>query len=223
MLSKPEACRGCPFYGDGLGWVPAEINPGSRVLMVAQNPGDMEERGEKVIGYQGKLAITEPHPPAPLIGPTGFYQDREYLPIAGMTRQDASYDNAIRCRPDHTNNLPPLTNPQMREALRHCSDAYYEMPSDTELIVAQGEYAMYALTQQGMEKGHKISDWRGYILPHIPYAEPEQIANDVWTPKASDPTPVLVVNHLAGLFKQPEMIMPAKYDWSKIPRILAGK
>jgi len=191
---------------------------------MAQNPGDMEEKGEKVTGYQGKHTITEPHPPAPLIGKTGFYQDREFLPIAGLQRTDASYDNAIRCRHNHTNNLPPLTNPQMREALEHCHRAYFKMPNSTELIVAQGEYALYAMTQKGMNVGHKVSDWRGYVLPYAPIGTGEWAINDVWTPiQAISPVPVLVVNHLASLFKQPESIMPAKRDWSKIPRILAGK
>jgi len=231
MLKKSEKCRGCPFFGDGLGFVPAEINPGSHVLILAQNPGEMEEQGVKVTGYQGKHAITEPHPPAPLIGPTGFYMNREFLPIAGMTRESASYDNAIRCRHNHTNNLPPLTNPEMREALWHCHQAYSQVPLTTELIVAQGEYALYAMTQKGMEVGHKVSDWRGYVLPLTPIGAVQETVNDVWTPTkphvfyegvSVDHTPVLVVNHLASLFKQPEMTIPAKRDWSKIPRILAG-
>jgi len=224
MLPKPDKCKGCPFYGDGQGFVPAEINPGSRVLMMAQNPGENEEKGEKVIGYQGKLALTENVPPAPLIGPTGFYMAREFLPIAGMTRESASYDNAIRCRKGHSNFLPPLTNPQMREALEHCHHAYFQVPTTTELIVAQGEYALYAMTQKGLEVGHKVSDWRGYVLPLSPLGLPETIINDVWTPgPLYYSVPVLVVNHLAALFRSPELIMPAKYDWSKIPRILANK
>src|SRR2546428_7763535 len=90
VLAKPPACQGCPFYGDGQGFVPGELR-GSPVLVYGQNPGAEEEA-------QGK----------PFVGATGATMERNYFKVSGLSREDVSLDNAIRCRYKNANELPPL-------------------------------------------------------------------------------------------------------------------
>ena len=226
MLPKPEACKGCPFYGDGKGFVPDEIRDDAEVFIYAQNPGADEERGSKISQYSYRQPEYVDHPPAPLLGATGYQMEREFLPVTGYTRDQLSVGNALRCRHRHINWLPPLKIPEVQKALAHCHNAHFKIPKSTKLIVAMGEYAMHALTQEGLEKDHKVSDWRGYLLPFEPVGEPRTHTTDIYTPRLRGPmypTPVLVVNHLAMLFRSPSGTILAKRDWSKIPRIVAGK
>lgn len=220
MIKKPDTCRGCPFFGDGQGFVPDTLNNQSDLLIFAQNPGEFEEQGKQVTGYQYGNPVTTPHPPSPLIGPTGYMLNREYLPLTGQ--ESVSLGNAIRCRWHHTNDLPPLSNTSIREAIKHCHKAHFKLPEQTRLIVAMGEYAMYALSGVGLEKNHKVGDWRGFLLPFDPLGE-SSLANTpyIWTPKKQ--LPVLVSYHLAYLFRDPSAAILARRDWSKVPRILAGK
>ena len=56
MIGKPEACKGCPLYGDGQGFVPDDLVPGARVAVIAQNPGsDEEQQGTPMVGKTGQM------------------------------------------------------------------------------------------------------------------------------------------------------------------------
>src|SRR2546427_203478 len=92
MNPKPPACKGCPFYGDGQGFVPDEYREGSSVLLLFQGPGADEEAG-RVMASKTPL-VYEPHPPAPLLGATGLSLSLEFLPAAGLNREDVSLANA---------------------------------------------------------------------------------------------------------------------------------
>ncbi|KKL56655.1 hypothetical protein LCGC14_2243190, partial [marine sediment metagenome] len=72
MLNKPKqntngttgrGCQGCPYFGDGKGFVPDLINDHAPVFIVAQNPGESEERGERLIEYKYGQPIYEPCEP----------------------------------------------------------------------------------------------------------------------------------------------------------------
>jgi len=77
---KPEACKGCPFYDDGKGFVPDELYPNAQVALLAQNPGDTEEQlGRPLIGRTGQMVMND-------------------LAKYGLKREDASYLNVIKCR-----------------------------------------------------------------------------------------------------------------------------
>lgn len=211
MLPKPDACRACPYYGNGHGFVPAEIRPGAPVLIMAQNPGESEERGQRYLGNEQ----WEPTEPRPLIGRTGRMLERTFLPLAGLTREDVSLDNAIRCRITHKNEVPGLRDKQFREAIRYCQQAHGQ-PSGAHTYVAMGEPAMYALT--GRAEG--FSAWRGYVLPRHQLEKPFPPSTGIWTPGPTPTTailePVLVVHHLAYLFREPQAELPAKSDWNKL-------
>jgi len=224
MLPKPNSCKGCPFYGDGMGFVPDEIRDNAKVFIYAQNPGKDEEAGRKLVRYDYKEPVYEKVPPAPLLGKTGYSMEREYFPVAGLERKDVSLGNVFRCRHNYTDYLPPLGRPEVQQAMKHCHQAHFKLPREVKLIVAQGEYSLFALTQEGLAKERNISSWRGYVLPFQPIVAPKTEPTQIYTPSQElIDRPVLAVNHLSMLFRSPSGVILAKSDWAKIPRILAGK
>src|SRR6266446_1708758 len=76
VLPKPAECVGCPFYGDGKGFVPDEIYEAAPVYIVGQNPGEEEEA-------QGR----------PYVGKTGAIMDSKYLKLAALFRGEVSIGN----------------------------------------------------------------------------------------------------------------------------------
>lgn len=202
MLPKPDTCKGCPLYGTGKGWVPDEIKSGARVLIYGQNPGEDEER-------EGR----------PFVGKTGALMESEFFKRAGLSREEVSIGNAIRCRWRFGNELPPVEQKITQEALAHCTQAHFVLPEGTKLIVAQGAYALKALTGE-----HTISDWRGYLLPRI--GTPEHGGSvhlkSLWTPRLGSDVPVLATLHIASLFRDPSMALATKADWGKVARFLRG-
>lgn len=171
MLKKPPACDGCPLRGDGWGFVPDETRP-KRVTILAQNPGDHEEEGKRVIDYgqrfgSRQMYITAPYArgPAPLLGPTGFLLEREFLPRTGLTRDDISLCNVLKCRQQlpgkrivRTNDMPE--GKVLAAAIEHCTAAYLRIPETTELVIAMGAHAW---RQQGGPG--TVTDWRGFLKP----------------------------------------------------------
>ena len=161
MLAKPDTCTGCPLWGDGRGFVPDEYIPGAEVLVLAQNPGGDEERGERVVSYAGGKPVYESHPSAPLIGKTGYELSQTYLPIAGLQRGvNVSLANVLKCRliknGRRTNDLP--TGAVLDQAVVHCTGAHLRIPVGTRLVVAMGALAWKTLGGLG-----SISDWRGHL------------------------------------------------------------
>lgn len=206
MLPKPEACRGCPFYNDSKAFVPDELREGAAVLVYGQNPGEEEEA-------EGR----------PFIGKTGQLMEKSFLPVAGLSREQVSIGNAIRCRRHGSNDLPAIDQVATRKALEHCHQAYFKLPTSTKLVVTQGEYALYALTQQGNEKYNKVSDWRGFVLPLEPITGPRTFRSNLYVPALDSGIPVLATYHLAYLFRDATAQLLTRWDWRKIPQILAGK
>lgn len=231
MLPKPRkntngtsgrGCEGCPFFGDGRGFVPDLINDLAPVFIYSQNPGVDEEAGRRLIEYQYGQPVYEPCEQQPMIGKTGFAMQREYFPVAELSRDNISLGNALRCRLNHKDSLPTLENVELREAINHCHRSHFKLPEKTKLIVAQGELGLFAMTQEGLETGMSITNWRGWVLPYTPLHLPRQTAGDVWTPEPGTLS-VLAVNHLAYIFRYPAASIYAKLDWAKVPQVLAGK
>ena len=217
MLPKPPECRGCPAYGDGQGFVPDEMKPGTQVAVIAQGPGADEEAGRRYLGSNQ----WEPHPHAPLIGKTGRVFEHTFLPLAGLDRSEVSLGNIVRCRWNHKDTLPPLNQKVVQAAIAHCSRAHLRIPESTKVVVAMGEYAFYGLT--GLQ--HDFNGWRGYLAPLSLPGEPRVPMTGVWTPGRTpgDRLPVFVTYHIARLFREPEAELPTKRDWNKLAYILAGK
>ena len=218
ILPKPPACQGCPAYEKSRGWVPDFINDTAQIMVVAQNPGTDEEAGRRYLGLGPYGDTYEEAPHQPLLGKTGRMFNGTFLPLAGVTREDCSLGNALRCRWGNTNELPPLDRKEMQQAILHCHRAHWRRPERVTVFVAMGEYATAMLT--GITRD--FSGWRGYMLPlSLPGAEREP-HTAVWSPKPYEPR-VFVTHHLAYLFKEPTASLPAKRDWNKLATILAGK
>lgn len=168
MLPKPAACQGCRLYGDGTGFVPDCLVPDAAVLILAQNPGTDEEQGERVVGVvysgRGRVPVKEPNlgGPAPLIGMTGYDMEREFFPLAGLTREGTSLANVLKCRQvvagRRTNDLPK--GRILRDAAAHCTAAYLHIPATTRLVVAMGALAASWTGCPG-----SVSAWRGFAYP----------------------------------------------------------
>lgn len=219
MFLKPASCHGCPYATRSRFYVPDEIVERAPVMVVGQNPGAEEERVGK-----------------PFVGKTGQMQEADFFPLAGLARGAVSIGNAIRCRLDDSNELPELDKPELRQAIEHCTRAHLKLPSGVRLLVAQGKHALYALTGEGRgaedtgedeEKGNSartITGWRGWVLPYQPSnGGPQWKPEKVWTPGFESDLPVLAVNHLAALFRNPKMRLSMLRDWAKVPLILGGQ
>lgn len=229
MIPKPPTCDGCPFRTRSRYWVPDEYVEGAEVLVLSQNPGADEEAGRRLVGYDGKHRQYEPCTPAPLTGTTGYDLSRKYLPLAGLERGvNVSLANPIRCRVDGSNDLPPVTDKTLRQAVEHCQHHHYRPPASTRLVVAEGAYALLAATgEDGTESpGHKISrgieGWRGWVLPWTPLGSPRRYWNEVHE-MATGGIQVLPTFHLAYLYRAPWYTPVSQRDWSKVQPILKGK
>lgn len=170
MLSKPDACRGCPLYGDGRGFVPDELREDAEITIVAQNPGEYEELGKRVVDYGPRYGHrvtyrTEPCTPAPLIGPTGFQLERDYLPVP---RTQVSLCNILKCRVqvkrmatgkvERINEMP--MGKTLEAAVAHCTRAHLRIPGRTRLVVAMGAHAVRFFGFPG-----SVTEWRGFVKP----------------------------------------------------------
>lgn len=144
-MRKPSECLGCPFFGDGDGFVPDEIVEGAKVDVWLQNPGDNEER--KGI---------------PAVGSTGDDLNEKFLPKAGLTRgEDVNVRNVLRCRwqlpsGEKTNKLP--SGKTLVQAVKHCR--VHDQPTGAEVSVAAGALAWRMFDGPG-----SITDWRGFPHP----------------------------------------------------------
>ena len=219
LLTKPESCRGCPLAGDMKGFVPDTVVEGAALTIVAQNPGSDEEQGRKLTGYRGKEKVYEPHPQGPLLGVTGYDMDHRYLPLTGLEHSQVTLRNAIRCRVKGSNELKlPSKSAIIRQAIHHCQQVHFKPQASTQLYVAMGEHALYALTG---EIG--ISEWRGWLLPErIGLGRAAYPFNDLYAPPGYGAKGVLATYHLAYLSRAPWDLPVAQRDWLKIRQVLDG-
>ena len=212
LLPKPETCRSCPLWGDGRGFVPDRLVEGSTVALVAQNPGQMEEQGQRVTGYiQGK-PVTEPCAHQPLTGATGLAVAQTWLPKAGLVKDEVSYLNILKCRwtlhGKRTNKLPK--DKSYYQAVRHCMQAHFKVPDSVTTLVACGDHAFKALGGAGLKapdgKPATISSYRGYTLP------------DKYEGRT-----VYCCVHPADLFRDRTMLLPSRMDWARLGKLLKGE
>lgn len=78
LAEAEAACTRCPLYRDAIHAVPGEGPTGARLLVVGEQPGDMEDR-------EGK----------PFVGPAGRVLD-EALETAGIPRDEVFVTNAVK-------------------------------------------------------------------------------------------------------------------------------
>ena len=145
-MNKPTTCLGCPFYGDGQGFVPDELIDGAPTLVLGQNPGAVEER-------EGK----------PFVGPTGQVMVDHFFPLARLERgKNVSIANVLKCRwtkeGKKVDELP--TGNILHDAIGQCTREHLHIPPSTTLVVAQGGHA--ATYARGLPT--KVYPWRGHVL-----------------------------------------------------------
>lgn len=78
LRAAAEHCRGCDLFKVGTQTVFGEGPRGARVLMIGEQPGDMEDRAGR-----------------PFVGPSGALLDRA-LDAAGLSRDDVYVTNAVK-------------------------------------------------------------------------------------------------------------------------------
>ncbi len=182
MIPKPPACIGCPAYTWGPSYVPDEEDHSQHVIVLAQNPGESEEKGRRFLGWSGAGGEKwAPGTPRPLIGKSGYDMERHFLPLSGLTRDDVRCGNVIRCRWKGGNTLPPLTQSSVRGAIRHCQQAHFIPPQVGQTVVVLGAYALWAMTGEFGAEGSDEDDdsrasrsldgWRGWVVPSHQYPD----------------------------------------------------
>ena len=248
-LSLPNSCIGCPFYQykdhSNNGFIPDKVVPNSEVYFLAQNGGTNEVNGHKIVkrhffGFGQYIDDIKDTKPEPLIGATGLLFNDKFLPLTGLTRDQVSLGNAIRCRPGRAlglkaDELPKITttmklessNADIVKALKHCKEAHFHPPNSTKLVVTMGRYAMFIMTgiqNEESEYGKKqgvVQSWRGYAVD-IPnfvsnITTPASCYHDLLGDKS-----VLFTMHIAALFqgRNKHLYHATLQDFSKIKRLL---
>lgn len=104
-------CGACFLRSKRVGGpVPGEFNPGARFLVVGEAPGETEvEQGRPFVGESGKEAMRA-------------------LSIVGIRREDASWTNALCCRPSK-NDLERLLNDLKGENKRRKATGEAPLPA----------------------------------------------------------------------------------------------
>ncbi len=145
MIPKPDYCKGCPWLGDGAGYVPDEVPAGCDVLFVYQNPGASEEQQAR-----------------PMIGTTGQIWRHQFV-ARHLSGARVGHANLIKCRKQdaagrRSNALPPVRSKEWCEIVAHCRpalEATFRAAGDVDVVVPVGEHAVAAMTdliQRGRKK-----------------------------------------------------------------------
>jgi uracil-DNA glycosylase len=188
-ILKPSKCCNCPFYNKSKYIVPDSIVEGSKILILAQSPGENEELGKEILRYEynyKREPVIKEVLPQPLIGATGLTLKNEFWPLTKLPYSSVSRANIIKCRPNNVNELPAIgstkavngiTNKMLKEAIEYCTTHYLKIPSTTKYILAMGSISLYHLTgeikietdeldEKGNIKYKKegITEWRGSVI-----------------------------------------------------------
>lgn len=212
VYDKPAGCLGCPLYGNGKGFVPDEIRDDADTFILMQNPGATEEA----------LGI-------PACGKTGQLLNKVYLPLAGLQRSTVSVGNVLKCRYNHTNNLPE--GPILDTAVQHCTQHHLRIPDKATLVILQGALAYkYATLNQkaynGSGKPATITSWRGYFLPSSNrpvYVDNGSEGSIPRVQSSTDNRHFYVTIHLADCLRDGTASWIAERDWTKIQDYRSGR
>ena len=170
MIPKPSTCAGCPYATRSKWFVPDEMIQGATTLVLSQNPGADEEAGRRLTGYDGTARLYEPHPPAPLLGVTGYDLGRKYLPLTGLERgKDVSLANPIRCRPQGINELAEIKSKELRTAIEHCQFHHYRPPESTRLVIAEGAVVVRSLVVSTRYRARSRGRFHCQMVIRMPY------------------------------------------------------
>jgi uracil-DNA glycosylase family protein len=188
LRAAARECRACPL------WEPATqtvfgIGPAdARVLMVGEQPGDVEDRrGE------------------PFVGPAGRLLDKA-LEEAGIDRGQTYVTNAVkhfRFTPTPKRRLHQTPGPEHIAACRPWLDAELSIVSP-ELVIVLGATAAKAL----LGSSFRITKQRGQLMPFQPPLAPDAEPEDA----AVHSTWIMATIHPSAVLRVPDADRPAAYN-----------
>jgi uracil-DNA glycosylase family 4 len=146
MLTKPEACKGCPLYGNGIGYILPEGNGSLRIIGEAAGESEAKD-GKPFRPYAQSGSKLE-----------------EVFRLTATTRNDFRIYNVLACRPP-SNKLEGM--PYEFEAIARCrTNLEKVVPPNGELTsLALGWIALRTLAEIP-DKAYKLnlSNLRGFVL-----------------------------------------------------------
>lgn len=158
-MNKPEACRGCPAYGNGKGYVADEICEDATFLYVGGIPNDDAiSAGRPFVGTIGDELNEKYFPRAgaergrnPLVTWTNTSGEIE-RPVWETEGGNISLTYILRCKCTPT-----------EEAIDHCRQ-YDWIQDSVRFILGSGELAWCTLS----DNIGKVTEWRGGITKREP-------------------------------------------------------
>jgi len=261
VIPLPSSCEGCPFYKykdhPDNSFTPDFVVPSSVVYFIAQNPGKDEALGHRLVartyhGYGQSSDEYEEVQPQPLIGATGKAFDTRFLPLTGLSRDEVSLGNAIRCRPGkalglaRADELPLITATMKLEsskadivnALKHCKAAHLKVPDSVKVVVTMGRHAMFAMTglskdeDEYKKKQSVLESWRGYAVNVSDYSASTTVDTSIYhsllnleNGQAVPERVVFMTMHLAALFygDNKRFYHATLQDYHKLGMLLRGE
>ena len=161
-MNKPDACQGCPLYGDGEGYVADEICEGATYLLVLDSPNkDAINAGRPLAGDLGNEYEEKYFARAEAIRGRNpmliydYFTEHEWcgepIPTWSVDNGNISIAHVLRC------DARRLTVNE-RSAIEHCRQ--FDVIQDAvKLVIASGNLAWETLT----EETGKVITWRGSI------------------------------------------------------------
>lgn len=137
LSPKPDKCEGCPFRGDGTGFVSDEVHEGAKLTILSARPSENDElQGKAYNGRSSKM----------IEGSLGKY---------GIGRQDVNWCYVTRCRGGHAG---------YEDAVRHCQAAYPLPPATDVIVPLDDESLKFAANLEEVEtwRGSPIDAMDGY-------------------------------------------------------------
>jgi uracil-DNA glycosylase family 4 len=150
----------------------------------------------------------------PFVGAAGQALERQYMSQAGLTREDVSLGNALRCRWQRSNELPEVRSTLLKQAVAHCR-RHWRVPEGTKYLVSMGDYALLSTAGEPSS-----SEWRGWLLPQR--GTHARHRTSVWVPAPGE-IPVFATAHPARIMREPSLRIPLLHDWRRVARLLRGR
>src|SRR3954470_22506168 len=190
-LRKAAAgCRACELWEPATQTVFGEGPETARVVMVGEQPGDLEDRkGE------------------PFVGPAGRMLDKA-LGDAGIDRRDVYITNAVkhfRFKPTPKRRIHQTPGPEHLRACRPWLEAEFAVLTP-EVVVCLGATAAKAL----ISPSFRITKDRGQLLPWTPPGTPSPAGDD--DEDAPHQTWMLATTHPSAVLRTPDEARGAAYD-----------
>lgn len=185
-MNKPPACQGCPYFGNGKGFVPDEDPRQDPEVVILNGIAKKEDiQGLQVTGYSDGTPEFKIQEPKPFLGTLGYQLRRTFIPYLQV--EHVALKNVIKCQGGDPRKLP--------QAIEHCTKNHLRLAPGVK-VIAHGEEAMWYRTKDYLKPKvyrDKLHHWRGFIVGHNTY----------------------VVQDLAVFRRDPKQKFIGRLDWKK--------